>query len=1385
MRLSGFLKKVIPAAALLFVFIKNYSQENLYAKYLGIENGLSNNVVTSIFQDHNGFMWFGTYDGLNRYDGYEFKVFRNIIGDTNSVNSNIINAINEDTCHYIWVGGQRDVSIYNPLNAKFFTPGYTFFNRQTKQSLGDNVVVIKALGGNNMLAGTEHNGLFYFDSRENGKQVAIIENGKPVTAYYVTAIEYNSSQKLAWVFIQNKGLFMYNPANHRLTLKNNTIQNASCLLLDKQGKLWLGNSSGLYAFDIATNRFSANYTAEKTAVTQIFRDKEGILWIATDGSGILLLHNGSNKAIALSSAYKNQQQIINSNSVYALYEDEQGRKWVGTLRGGINMLEPETDAFTKIVYGEEKSNVSAIQNFIFSFCEDDKDHIWVGTDGAGLRYWDRKNNSFENFRNDANNPHSLSSNFITSIIKDGRNNIWLSTWFGGINKFDRATKTFNHYSCFNTRTQSVNNNCWFLFLDSKKRLWAAAVRNGAIYRFNYNKNAFEEFDNSLSEIQCMAEDAAGNIWCGNYSSLIKIDTVTKKHQYYNIGYTVRSIHEDKNHNFWIGTQEGGLLLFDRYTRSFKRFTTAEGLPNNSVLRILEDKQGNIWLSSFNGLSKCNIQTKKFTNFSQADGLQSNQFSFNAALALHSGEFLFGGIKGFNIFYPDSIAAKKLHRQLFLSGLKINNQPTEDNPRYIAGSNYEQITQLVIPFNEASLSLNFLALDYKEAAELNYSYILKGWDKNWNNVNHTRIANYSRLYEGDYVFEVKVSGPDGVWSNAQKLLQIKILPPWYRSWWAYCLYIISGFTIIYAYSQYKSRQAKLKYEVQLAHLETRQEKELNEKKLSFFTDISHEFRTPVSLIINPIKDILNRNTDFKERAELRVIYRNAQRLLRLVDLLLLFKKADSESDKLNIISLNYYKLCEDVFLCFTEQAKSRNISYEFQPSSENIMLEVDREKIEIALFNILSNAFKYTPEGGKIVLTLEETATQVKTVISDTGPGIPESEGDKLFGRFYQSKRANNKSGFGIGLYLVKHFIEAHKGEVSYKTVLHEGTSFFITLNKASIRPAAPGMQHNGTNYLQVKDDGVIKQPAFQQNEPVLPTTKRSELLNELSEETESSTAETLVNISNDIAHEKQTLLVIDDDDDLRHYLQTVFSAEYKVYEATSAEEGIAIARKQLPDIIISDIMMKGLSGIDLCKILKEDETVSHIPIILLTGTSSDELQLEGMQSGADDYIKKPFDKDILLARTKSILKRRNVLQSYFYNEITLGKNNYKVSPEYKEFLEKCMRIIEEHIGDEQFAIKTLATEMGMSHSNLYKKIKTVSGQTVSGFIRYVKLKKAAEMLINTECNVNETANATGFYDVKYFRAQFSRLFGINPSVYIKKYRKPFHNNQNLEENFKK
>ncbi len=1330
---SGFL------LVLLFLNAAKISGQSLSTKYLGIENGLSNNAVTSIYRDQQGFMWFGTYDGLNRYDGYQFTIYRNIIGDSTSIAFNNVYTITEDAGHNLWIGGQKGVNIFSPVLKQFQGVKYFPSGAQTPVNLTGDVYNIAALNAETVLIGTKTQGLIVYSLRDKiGHQVKL-----PAGAvnYNVRSIVANASGSSVYMFIQGEGLFLFNLQTEALSLVNNALKRANVLYFSRSG-LWVGDTKGLHKFNLFNNTVSASYLSQPANVTAISEDLDGALWVATDGNGVFTLPLNGKTATPLVDVLK--KPLVNSNAVYAIYPDEEGRKWIGTLRGGVNVVQPHVSAFKLISNGPSTEN-DLIDNFILSFCEDDN-NVWIGTDGAGLRLWNRTNNTFTQYR-EGSKGNSLSSNFITCVTRDFKKDVWIATWYGGICKFNKATNSFKQYKCFNPKTGGFENNIWQIYQDKRQRLWASATNDGTLYLYNRQADRFEQFDNRLVNLQSFAEDKDGNLWAGNYTSLIKIDTVHKQHVIYTLGYSVRSIHEDYAGNFWLGTQDAGLLAFNKNTAQFRAFTTKEGLPNNSVLRILEDGQKNLWLSTFNGLSKFDLLSTVSTNYYKSDGLQSNQFSFNAATKLSTGEFLFGGIKGFNIFYPDSVPTERENAKLYLSDVTINNKHIQQSAEFITDSTSNEILEITVPYNQAALSLDYLVLKYFNTGKIKYAYNLEGWDKSWNYANEARTANYSRLNEGQYSFKVKASFHNNVWSQPATLLRIVVLPPWYRTWWAYLLYLFAGFGAIYVYVFYKNRQTDLKYQVQYAKATAEKEKELNEKKILFFTNISHEFRTPLSLIINPLKDILSGATASEEDANLGVVYRNARRLLRLADQLLLFNKADSFRDTLHYSQVNVYTLGKEVFSCFVQEARSKKIEFKFTCDDDFIIIAADREKLEIALYNLLSNAFKYTQPNGRITFTIKEQKTGVLIYITDSGAGIPAHLGDKIFERFFQAKDKSTQSGgFGIGLYLVKNFVEAHGGKVTYSCE-GIGTTFQILLH----------------NNLHLLDFEQVCEPTHSlplQAAQVVPVKNQPGV--------------TPDNKVDDLITDQQTLLIVDDDLDTVHYLATIFT-DFRVLTANDGSTGLQQAREHLPDLIISDVVMQHMNGIDFCKNLKEDPNLNHIPLILVTGSYSEDVKLEGIESGADDYIKKPFDNEQLIARVRAILKSRTTLQKYFYNEVTLQSNNLKVSAEYKEFLKQCISIVESHLDDDNFSIGVLASEIGTSHSNLYKKIKFISGLSASNFIRLIRLRKAAQLFINSDLNVNQTAFAVGINDVKYFRGHFNKVFNMNPSEYIKKFRNTLSN----------
>ncbi|AMR31082.1 hypothetical protein A0256_06420 [Mucilaginibacter sp. PAMC 26640] len=1324
-------------------------------QYLGIEQGLSNNAITSIYKDHHGFVWIGTYDGLNKYDGSKITTFRNVWGNAASLSDNHINRI-IGVANKIFIGSMKGLVYFDYDNSRFHPVCYSTNKNSGVKKITNNVTALQTDANQNLFIGTDYEGLFIYHKGDKvGRQVAFGNSSK---GYSVQSISIGA-ENTVWLFIRNTGLCRYNQKQNRIEVVNTDLKYANCILADTKRHIWIGTDNGLFSFSSATKTVSAsaaiNSKLNNDNIIDIKFSKKAELWIGTNGGGVNIVDTLHSSIRYLVSGKINNDHL-HSDAVSMIYEDNENRMWIATLRGGVNYLDSKPNPF-KLITHDPFNNNSLVNNFVLSFCEDNAQNLWIGTDGGGLSYWDRKANTFTNYVHSAK-PSSLRSNFVVSVVEDHDKQVWLALFGGGIDRFDAKANRFVHYDCFNTFTKIQDRSLWKLLVDSHNTLWVGATRGGALYRYNKQADKFELFDEQLTNIHAIYEDKNGTLWGGDYARLIKIDPLGKHHHYINIKNPVRSITEDGYNNLWIGTEGGGLLRYHLPTKSLKRFTQIDGLPGNSLLNVLIDDKDKLWANTFNRLTEYDIGANVFKNYDASDGLQSNQFNFNAALKLRSGELVFGGINGFNIFYPDSIRLPMHQPDLKFTGVYVNNKAVENNTEFTGNQAVVDLKQITLPYNEATLAIDYTAPEYSYPDKLSYAYYLEGWDHGWNDVGKLKTAYYTRLNEGKYTLRVKVTNSSGSWNPRQLTLQITVLPPFYRTWWAYMLYVAFTVSVVYCLWLYRIRQTRLKYEVQIANMNVEREKELNEKKLSFFTNISHEFRTPLTLIINPIKDLL-RTENTKNNEELQTIHRNARRLLGLVDHLLLFRKTESENDSLNKVNLNFTKLCNEVYLCFTQQAKIKQIKYHFNFGDCPVYLCADRAKMEIAIFNLISNAIKFTPQGGEINIQLTEQEHKVLLTVEDDGCGIAEGTGERLFDKFYQIKDSTTlKTGFGIGLYLVKSFVKSHGGEITYVKNAEKGTRFIVELPK--------------TSHEEVHLPAETDQPAERLFDELM-----GEIKNVQPAEEEVTNFELLIS-------DRQSVLIIDDNVDMRDYIIKIFKDRYKIYEAANAELGLELVKKILPDLVISDISMESMSGIDLCTIMKKDSSLSHIPVILITGDPNLEIQLKGIEVGAVDFVSKPFEKDLLLARVQGILKDRRELQRYFYNEVTLKSNSRNISENHKEFLYKCISIIENYLIDPHFDVKTIADEMGMSYSSLFKKIKAISGQSVNNFVRFVRLRKAAEMMINTHCNVNEAALNCGFNDIKYFREQFIKLFGVKPSEFIKQHRQAFNKTYLVEQSFR-
>jgi len=1319
-------------------------------RYIGIEKGLSNNAVTSIYQDKRGFMWVGTYDGLNRYDGYDFFVYRNQPNDSTTLINNRIVSIYENH-EGIWVGTKKGLSVYNYNTGAFESRFLLDESLGVPVKITFNINQVKGDGDGLFLA-TAGKGLFKLDDQQiYFTQVPFERDGRMIYNYHAQGIDFDASGNLL-VFIQGYGLYRLDKDATVLALLSDATNNANSIVSGRGGQVWIGMEGGLMMYSPESKEqtfYPREYTGHKVTGLMYLKEEDEV-WAATDGSGVFILKNKSGEISYLKEG--TDDISITSNSVYALYRDNNGNKWVGTLRGGVNVVEQENLQFKTIRKTREQN--SLVNNFVLSFCEYGDDQLWIGTDGGGISLWDRKTDTFTNYVH-SEDTGSLPNNFVTAILR-AEKGVWIGTYGGGVSKFDEETKTFKNYPLFQPGLKSYQQNIWVLFRDSYQRVWAATSDGEGLYRYHPEKDGFEFVDANVNGILTMAEDLFGNIWAGTFERLVKLDLDTFDHEIIEIGYPVRSIISASNDRMLIGTEGGGLLEFNPAQGVISSFLEEQGLPNNSVLNILRGKDDQYWLSTYNGISRFDYPTKTFTNYSDSDGLQSNQFNYNAALKLPGGELLFGGIRGFNILDPANVHTSATFPELLITGIKINNEPIEK-----MGLTPFSLDELKLPFEKSMLTFEFAAIEYSLPDKISYAYYLEGWDREWQYLGDSRVANYSKLNDGAYTLHIKSTNSDGVWSPDTVSLPIVILPPWYRTLGAYLVYVfllaLSVLTII----RHQRKQARLKYEIQLSKNMARKEKELNEKKLNFFTNISHEFRSPLTMIINPLKDAIYGKTGGLSNGELEVVYRNSRRLLSLVDQLLLFRKAENEVGELKLVKIDLVSVVKEVYACFLHHAEVRQIRYHLNIEPEECIIYADRQKIEICIFNLISNALKFADEkDGEVSVGVHTAGKVVRLTVEDNGPGIPTEEKKKVFDLFYQSQSnfKNQKNGFGIGLYLVKQFIFLHKGQVSVKSRASGGTVFEVDLFKDRAH-----LQH-----LLVHED----------------FNERSVFLEELLGDQDALVAEgpneQPVNVHTSLLDGMKTILIVDDNQQIRQYLTSILGDSFRTVETASAEEARLSIKSMLPDLIISDVVMEAETGVDFCKFLKSSPSYHHIPVILLTGTNSEEIKLKGVEVGADDYITKPFDKDYLIARVKGILKQQKILQEHLMDSVTQKTPDFKLTEEDKNFLEELEQLIDLHLNNDAFTVKSLCEHMGMSHSMLYKKIKQLTGRSINEMIRFVRLRKVAILLITSDMQVNEAAFFTGFNDLKYFRKQFQLLYQMNPSDFQKKYRGSFHEkNYNL------
>lgn len=1293
--------------------------------YLGVEQGLSNNDINCLFQSRSGYLWIGTSDGLNRYDGNEVTTIRKSITPKNGLPSNRIVDIQEDHANNIVVSTPAGVTIYDPIR-KNFQP-VTFKNHKKQTIRLNEQAVLEKNSMEELFVGTKSYGLLlYIDSKKLATQIPLLINNKAIFNYSISDIHISLNGN-TWILIQEKGIAQYDAASGKLKLVHAQSQQGNCLIEDAQGNFIIGTDEGISTLDHQFATISVQKTEKEVINLNVLANNE--VWASTDGSGILIRHPG--KSLFQHEEKFGSQGVFSSNSIKEVLVDRDNNYWIATVRGGVNILHEQKKIFKPVHLLIEK-NGKRRDPYISSFCEVSDQEIWVGTDGFGLFQYHQATGQFRKL-----NIANLKSNHITSMVKDQNGNIWVATWSGGVHRLPKGANEFQNLTFSSADHSAEPKNIWKLYLDRAGHLWASAYGEEGLFKWDEKQQTFQSYAKDLKNVLTFAEDTHGNLWMGSDDYLIRHHLSSKKNQFFKFGFSVRAILPDKDQKLWIGTEGAGLLYFDNSNGKYRVYDESLGFSNNNILNILTDKDGNLWCTTFNGLNKFNRKSKRIIKFSESDGLQNNRFNYLAALKLSSGELVFGGTKGFNLFAAESVEVPTSDLAIQITGIKINGVAITDpqNWLYVKKINDGQIRSLELPYDKGFLSISYSSFDFVKDTDLQFQVLLEGLAKEWVALGNLKTINYSRLPAGDYRLHIRAMGRDNKVQQAT-VLDIHVSPPWYWNKISVFGYLLFAFFTVFIYLKISKNRTRLQYEAKLANLQKEKEKEFGEKKLQFFTQTLQELKTPITMVINPLKELLNSGV-LENDKNLLLANRNANRLLVLTEQFEVLKNQKSPVKIPSLAELDILALLINEFDSFKQLAKDKSVALSVYYDASELRIFANQQKIELIFFNLILNAIEHVQVGGKVVIAVKELNEKILiSVTDDADPILKNVDGIDLFD-FYNKLKQDTGS-IRIELLMVYQMVKEHYGDLKWQSS-SAGNKITVELHKGDWF----------SQYLNESQDQILKSSTTR------PLTVSKEILKEQSNP---------ILLSN-----KNSILIVEDDLELMNYLKDIFSQQYIIYEATDSSQALNVIDTLQPNLILMEVFADK-SGYDLCKKLKEDQNFMHLPIVLISASSSNEDQLKSISVGAEEFIIKPFNQDLLKAKVQTIFDSRNILQQYFLDHLTLKDSNSNISLTNKEFLDGCIAIIESNLNNSDFNATLLAVKANMSYSNLYKKVKQFTGLPISSFIRAIRLKQAAVLMLSTENTIHEIAYKVGIQDIKYFREKFKEIYGLTPSNYIKKYR---------------
>lgn len=1366
--LTGIARIVLIIVFFTVIGIQGYAQKpNLKFTALTTKQGLMGNAVNAIIKDNNGMLWIGTSESLNRYDGRRFKVYQ--LGGKRQVEpgSNEISSMSMDPTGRLWVGTIGFGLYYYDRKTDMFR---NFTSPLKGQRLSQNVVTSVCADHKGFIWVGTVNGLDVIDP--DLKHISHFETGtgKPgqIPIKSMGGIFADSYGRM-WV-CTSSGLYLYDKMHKRFKAfrhqKNDPGSLPSDIVMtvsqDKVGNIWVGTANGLSRLTKDGEHFMNYCYSDKDEhslcgdiVYSVAADDKDHIWVGTEG-GLNVMDINTGQSVR----YRHDPRdpySLNSKSIRSIYIDPKGIYWVGTYMGGINKYDKNLTLFN-YVQPTELDPYGLRAPIVSSFAQKNDNELYVGTDGGGLSIFNNKTNRFSHVLIQPKEKINSVGLPILAMLLDHKQQLWIGTFGHGLFKLNTTNNVYAQFTGGTGKLNISQNNIFCFKEDRFGDVWIGT--NGAgINVFDAKADSFRRFTPTFltarghklpsnGYIRAFEEDNEGNMWIGSYGTGVAIyNPVTKIFDSLNPTNTglpigeISSLKKDVNGNMWIGTNGDGLFFYDHQLKKITAFKYNNQLPNGVICKILQDKTGNIWFSTNQGIGRIDPADQKLYVYCHDNGLQNNAFLNGSGIIASDGTLYFGGVDGFNYFKGSDVRLNKNIPPVMLTTLIVDNKrisPDHDNPQPVNISEEKQIT---IKYKQ-DFAINFVALNYTLPQQNRYSYILEGFSNSWKNAGTSTTASYTNLDPGEYTFRVRASNNDGKWNDTGTSLKIIVKPPFWMTIYAYVFYVLLAFGILLLIRRQGVKKLKKKLRDEQERKAAEALHELDEMKIKFLTNLSHEFRTPISLIMAPVDKLLEQTNTEPVMQQLGVIKRNSRRLLNLVNQLLDFRKLEENELKLNLVEGEFVSFVREVADSFYDLANRKKIIAVFKAAGERLFAKFDHDKVERILFNLLSNAFKFTMPGGQItvevtapVISADGSSYQLGISVADTGTGISPEEVGHVFDRFYQAdaRPAILNQGSGIGLSITRELVQLHGGQISVESEPGKGSIFSFTISLPVINLSETAIPQQGPPETA---------PGFIEEDP--DSKPRPEIAKGIN---------------------RPHVLIIEDNDDMRHYLAESLGATYKVSEAVNGRDGWHKALAVHPDLIVSDISMPYMDGIQLSCKLRADKRTSHIPIILLTAMTSQKEQIAGLELGVNDYLTKPFNFDILNIKIKNLLHLNKSLKETYQKKIKVIPADMDIESSSERFIKDVVMYIEKNINNPKFSVEEISHHFSMSRGSFYSKITELTGEPPVEFIRSIKLDKATVLLEKTDLTIAEIAYSIGFSTPHYFTKSFKAKYNILPSEY--------------------